>query len=46
MGVAAVLGIILDNVIPGTPEERGLKLPSPPAPEAADAAEGGPTGGH
>jgi nucleobase transporter 1/2 len=25
MGVAAILGLILDNVIPGTPEERGLK---------------------
>ena len=25
MAVAAVIGIILDNVIPGTPEERGLK---------------------
>lgn len=25
MAVAALLGIILDNVIPGTPEERGLR---------------------
>ena len=25
MGVAAIVGIILDNVIPGTAEERGLK---------------------
>jgi xanthine/uracil permease len=24
MAVAAILGLILDNVIPGTPEERGL----------------------
>ncbi|MFH1420145.1 MAG: solute carrier family 23 protein [Planctomycetota bacterium] len=24
MGVAAILGIVLDNLIPGTPEERGL----------------------
>ena len=27
MGVAAIIGIILDNVIPGTPEERGLRSP-------------------
>ncbi len=46
MGVAAIIGIILDNVIPGTPEERGLRLPSLLAPEAADAAEGGPPGRH
>lgn len=25
MAVAAILGLILDNIIPGTPEERGLK---------------------
>jgi len=24
MAVAAVLGILLDNLVPGTPEERGL----------------------
>jgi xanthine/uracil permease len=24
MAVAAILGLILDNVIPGTPEERGV----------------------
>ncbi len=42
MAVAALIGIVLDNVIPGTPEERGLKIPSLLAPEAADAAEGGP----
>lgn len=44
MGVAAIIGIILDNAIPGTPEERGLKIPSLLAPEAADATEGGPVG--
>ena len=44
MGVAAIIGIILDNIIPGTPEERGLKLPSLLAPEGADATVGGPTG--
>ena len=26
MGVAAILGILLDNLIPGTPRERGLVL--------------------
>jgi xanthine/uracil permease len=42
MGVAAVLGIVLDNVIPGTPEERGLvtrprkPMPSTLVPEADD----------
>lgn len=25
MGVAAIIGLVLDNLIPGTPEERGLK---------------------
>jgi hypothetical protein len=44
MGVAAIIGITLDNLIPGTPEERGLKLPSLLAPEGADATEGGPAG--
>lgn len=43
MGVAAIVGIVLDNVIPGTPQERGLRIPSLLAPEGADAAEGGPT---
>jgi xanthine/uracil permease len=42
MGVAAIVGIIMDNTIPGTPEERGLKLPSLLVPEAADATEEGP----
>lgn len=44
MGVAAIVGIILDNIIPGTPEERGLKGPSLLAPEGADATDGGPLG--
>lgn len=44
MGVAAIIGIILDNIIPGTPEERGLEIPSLLVPEAADATEGGPVG--
>ena len=26
MSVAAIIGITLDNIIPGTPEERGLKI--------------------
>jgi uracil-xanthine permease len=44
MAVAAIVGIILDNVIPGTPAERGLKerIPSLSVPEAADAGEGDP----
>ncbi len=28
MAVAAILGLLLDNLIPGTPEERGLSLES------------------
>ena len=28
MAVAAIIGITLDNIIPGTPEERGLKISS------------------
>lgn len=37
MAVAAILGIILDNVIPGTPQERGLvDHPSTMIPEADD----------
>lgn len=41
MGVAAIIGIVLDNVIPGTPEERGLKTPSRPTPESAAATDPG-----
>lgn len=38
MAVAAILGIVLDNLIPGTPEERGLveSLPGVLVPEAGD----------
>ncbi|MEE9212829.1 MAG: solute carrier family 23 protein [Phycisphaeraceae bacterium] len=37
MAVAAILGLILDNIIPGTPEERGLvHVPSTLIPEADD----------
>jgi xanthine/uracil permease len=28
MAVAAILGILLDNLVPGTPEERGLSGPA------------------
>jgi len=46
MAVAAIIGIILDNLLPGTLKERGLELPSLLAPEGADAVEGGPAGKH
>lgn len=36
MAVAAVLGIVLDNLIPGTKQERGLGEPGVLVPEAAD----------
>lgn len=37
MAVAAILGLLLDNLIPGTKEERGLtRAPGVLAPEAAD----------
>lgn len=39
MAVAAIIGIVLDNFIPGTKAERGLEIPSLLAPEGADAAE-------
>ncbi|MEM6853714.1 MAG: solute carrier family 23 protein [Planctomycetota bacterium] len=44
MGVAAVLGIVLDNVIPGTKAERGLepRIPSTLIPEADDVDAGDP----
>ena len=35
MAVAAILGLLLDNLIPGTPEERGLE-PSLPVSEGGD----------
>ena len=31
MAVGAVIGIVLDNIIPGSPRERGLKPANPPA---------------
>ena len=40
MAVAAILGILLDNLIPGTPFERGLNgRPGVLVPEAADIDE-------
>ena len=40
MAVAAILGIVLDNAIPGTPIERGLTVgPGVLVPEAADIDE-------
>lgn len=41
MAVAAILGILLDNLIPGTKEERGLHDPGVLVPEAADVDEVG-----
>lgn len=35
MAVAAILGLLLDNLIPGTPQERGLE-PSLPVSEGGD----------
>jgi xanthine/uracil permease len=39
MAVAAIIGLVLDNLIPGTPEQRGLR-PGVLVPEAADVGEG------
>ncbi len=39
MAVAAIFGILLDNLVPGTPEERGLG-PSLLVPEAGDLGVG------
>jgi uracil-xanthine permease len=36
MAVAAILGIILDNLVPGTDEERGLTTMTPMARDAGD----------
>ena len=36
MAVAAILGILLDNVIPGTKQERGLHDPGVVTPQVAD----------
>ncbi|NOX59289.1 MAG: xanthine permease [Planctomycetes bacterium] len=40
MAVAAIIGLVLDNIIPGTDKERGLKIPSLLVPEAGDISEG------
>ena len=39
MAVAAIIGLVLDNLIPGTLEQRGLR-PGVLVPEAADVGEG------
>ena len=31
MAVAAIIGVVLDNLIPGTPRERGLEPAAPAA---------------
>ncbi|MCB9856773.1 MAG: purine/pyrimidine permease [Phycisphaerales bacterium] len=43
MGVAGTIGVILDNIIPGTHEERGIGVPSILAPEGADVTLGSET---
>lgn len=40
MAVAALIGIVLDNLIPGTAKERGLEYPSLLVPEGGDVGEG------
>ncbi len=40
MAVAAILGIALDNLVPGTAEERGIGGPSLLVPEAGDLGVG------
>lgn len=40
MAVAAIFGLVLDNLVPGTPEERGVEAPSLLVPEAGDLAAG------
>jgi xanthine/uracil permease len=39
MAVAAIIGLVLDNLIPGTPAQRGLG-PGVLVPEAGDIGEG------
>lgn len=39
MAVAAIIGLVLDNLIPGTPEQRGLR-PGVLVPEAGAISEG------
>lgn len=43
MGVAGTIGVILDNIVPGTHEERGIGVPSILAPEGADVTLGDET---
>ncbi len=43
MGVAGTIGVILDNIVPGTHEERGIGMPSVLAPEGADVTLGNAT---
>ena len=40
MAVAAIIGLLLDNIIPGTDKERGLDIPSLLVPEGGDISEG------
>ncbi|MFQ5350863.1 MAG: uracil-xanthine permease family protein, partial [Thermoanaerobaculia bacterium] len=40
MAVAAIIGITLDNLVPGTPQERGIEGPSLLVPEAGDIGVG------
>ncbi len=42
MAVAALLGVLLDNLIPGSDEERGIVIPSTLIPEAGDIGAGDP----
>jgi len=39
MAVAAIIGLLLDNLIPGTDEERGLAIPSTLIPEAGNISQ-------
>jgi len=39
MAVAAIIGLLLDNLIPGTNEERGLDIPSTLVPEAGNITQ-------
>ena len=39
MAVAAIFGLLLDNLIPGTDEERGLDIPSTLVPEAGNISQ-------
>lgn len=39
MAVAAIIGLLLDNLIPGSNEERGLDIPSTLVPEAGNISQ-------